>query len=1179
MTSSSDTFYKLALISLVGLLFLAPIIGIGGVSALENTEYYSTTITYTDNTGSVSEVEFVPQNTGNTVTTTGNNGDFTIDTDNIIARSETPRPTQTVEVRDTSDGSVLTTFTIEEASLNTTLDPNPIDKADSTSTTFTVNADYNYTYDVVLGGPDLTAQEFSNLSSEITINGSNEAEISNVNGSKTITLDVSSLNAGDYQIASQVEETPTTTNDTLTVQDTPSEQLTVQTVKNVEGGTEPIENAEVTVDGETKTTGQNGEVTFSKTINREYTITSDALGYLETSQTIQFDGASTEVVTLPRNPEEPNIVLNQGDSAFVWQGQIVGAEGDELANLSSDENVRLETSEEDFIQEYEVVNGNQVIINTDDISTGDYQLRAGGEVFASFELEEQTLSINFEDDNVLNEGVNTTVDSTIESNRNRFTATVESENLSNNQLVSIIEGAQIQTDSEGEEYVILNLQNEESVEYNFSDVQSGSYTFTYDVQDTTASTQEVITVTGLEDNQPSFQSQMYTGIYTGTTDINVNMPSGVQQIEVDISDKVGSYEATVVIENQRPSNAADVTLEMNTLFAGNDYKGQTFTVEAEAQGENSGDSEDNEDSDNSEDNEDDEEENQPSVSIVNVTETETPDDRPLDPTNYLLTLRSSDGDEADLAGLSLSELDVSAETYIVPQTVTLQDLRTEEVEEELNSGEVVTVTKEIEDPFYTIEDVVTQGNTISDQDRVYVVFENTGLEQFLNREEFGGSIDSLETGDFNEGSEVAEQLGIYVTVTGENPRPNRADVDLDITELEYISSEEKNYFAFGFDPEDLEDVDSVSSPYNLELTVDERNPAIREEQIPGTNIPVSEPQTSETQIVVEESDTSFQYDTFFVEPEQELTAQANTNLATNTELTMVARNDSLGFPYLEEKDLTVPEEQTISGTFTLGEPDIGEEFTLFFEELGRSGGPSATIEVVEDAEAAREEARGGDEEDGEGEEPTEPTTRDVSVELLDSQTGQRVQGFVSYNDQTVSTQRGTLTLPVEQDLELTTRTQEEYVDVTVTEFIETDQNTVSIEIEPSNPEFISTVSVVDESGSVVNGANVSITEESTNPRTFSGTTGLAGNYQFNTSASTYTISASAEGYDVTEQTVQLSEENTDVTVTLTEEQVDQGPDDDDEEEAPGQPGFGPLTVLVALVALAISVHRDNRQNE
>ena len=1177
---SSNRGYKFSILLLVGLLLVAPILGIGSVTALEDTEYYSSDVTFTPSDDSLTTIEVAPQDSGNTFETgrTQAEESFTIDTDEIIEPTTTnvPRPEQTVEIRNPSTGNVLDKFTVTEASITASLDPASLDKANTTETDLTVDADYNNSYDVILDSPSISASELAGTSDAITVNSSSQAEISDVNGSQTLTLDVSSISTGDYSVNAQVKDTPTELSDplTLSISSTPSEQLTVQAVQNVEGGTEPIENADITVDGETKSADSNGEVTFSKTINREYTITADSLGFSEATQTVQFDGASTEVITLSRDAGESDVLLNEDESAFVWQGQTIGAEGEALANLSSEENVRLETSEGDFIQEYEVVNGNQVLIDTEDIQTGNYRIRAGGDTFATFELAAQTLSVNFEDEAVLNEGVNTTVESTVESNRNRFTATVESQNLSNEELVSIIEGAQLETDSEDNEEVVLQLQNEESIEYNFNEIPSGGYTFTYDVQDTTASTQEAITVSGLEDNQPSFQNRMYNGIYTGTTDIGINMPSGVQEMEVEVSDKVGSYQATVVIENQNPSNAANVTLEMNTLFAGNNYEGQTFSVEAESPDG----SEDSEDSGDSEDSEDDEEENQPSVSIVNVTESETPDDRPLDPTNYLLTLRTSDGDEADLAGLSLSELDVSAETYIVPQTVTLQDLRTEEVEQELENGETVTVTQEIEDPFYTIEDVVTQGNTISDQDRVYVVFENTGLEQFLNREEFGGSIDSLDTGDFNEGSEVAEQLGIYLTVTGENPRPNRPDVDLDITELDYISSEDKNYFAFGFDPAQLEDVDSVSSPYNVTLTVDERNPAIREEPIPGTDIPVSEPQTSETEIVIEEADTSFEYDTYFVEPEQELTAQADTNLAQNTELTMVARNDSLGFPYLEEKDLTVPEEQTVSGTFTLGEPDIGEEFTLFFEELGRSGGPSATIEVVEDAEAAREEARGGDEEDEEAEEPSGPTTRDVSVELLDSQTGQRVQGFVSYNDQTVSTQRGTLILPVEQDLELTTRTQGEYVDVTVTEFIETDQNTVSIELEPSNPEFISTVSVVDESGSVVNGANVSITEDTTNPRTFSGTTGLNGNYQFDTSASTYIITASAEGYEVAEQTVELSEENSDVTVTLTEEQMEQEPDDD-EEEAPGQPGFGPLTVLVALVALVISVHRENRQNE
>jgi len=765
--------------------------------------------------------------------------------------------------------------------------------------------------------------------------------------------------------------------------------------------------------------------------------------------------------------------------------------------------------------------------------------------------------------------VSTTIDSTVESNRNSFTTIVNSESLSNEELVSIIEGAEITTISEEEE-VTVDVQNDSTVEYNFNEISSGTYTFTYDVQDTTTETRESITVTALEDNEPSFNEQMYNGVYTGTTDITLTMPSGVQKTQVEITDKTGSYEATVELQNQRPSNDADVTLKMNTLFAGNNYEGETFKVEAESPeevlDEDSGDS-------NNSDSEDGENEDQPSVQITNVTETETPETRPLDPTNYLLTLRT-EGDESDLAGLALSELDVSAETYVVPQTVTLEDLRTEEVEQELDNGETVTVTQEIEDPFYTIEDVVTEDNSISDQDRVYVVFENTGLEQFLSSEEFGGSIESLDTGDFNEGSDIANQLGIYLTVTGENPRPNKPDVNLDITKLDYISSEDKNYFAFGFDPEQVSELDHVSSPYTVTLTVDDRNPAIREEPIPGTDIPVSEPQTSETEVVIEEANTEFEYDTYFVEPEQELTAQAETNLAQNTDMTMVVRNDSLGFPYLEEEELTIPEEQLLSGTFILGAPEIGEEFTIFFEELGRSAGPSSTVKVVEDAEAAREEARGGDE-DEEDDEPEEPTTQQVTVELLDSQTGQRVQGFVSYNDQTVSTRGEELTLPIEQDIELETNTQDEYVDTTVTEFIESDQESVSIEIEPSNPSFVSTVTVVDENGENVSGANVSITEESTNTRTFSGTTGLTGDYQFSTPASTYNITASADGYEVTEQTTQISQSDRTVTVSLTEEEPET--DNNDEEETPGQPGFGPLTVIVALLALVVSAYRNNIQ--
>jgi hypothetical protein len=718
----------------------------------------------------------------------------------------------------------------------------------------------------------------------------------------------------------------------------------------------------------------------------------------------------------------------------------------------------------------------------------------------------------------------------------------------------------------------VDLQNGSTIEYNFDGISSGQYSFTYDVVDSTAETIDSINVRELEDNNPSFTQQSYTGIYTGTTDIVIDMPSGVESSEVEISDKTGSYVATVEIQNRTPSIGSEVTLSINTLLAGNNYQGSTFSLSVNNSEDSE--SEDSEGGSSSGDSSNEEPE-EADIEITQVTESTTPTDAPLDPTNYLLTLRS-EGEETDLAGLTLREMDLSSETYIVPQTVTLEDLRTEEVEQELDNGETITVTREIEEPFYT-KDIISEGSTIADSDRVYLVFENTGIEQFINSDEFGGSIESLDSGDFNENSELAEQLGIYLTVTAENPRPNEADIELDVTELDYISSEEKNFIAFGFDPNAVDDLDSEIGTYTAELTVDERNPAVREEPIPGTDIPVTEPLTETQEITIEETNTQFEHNTVFVEPQQELEVQGTTNLAQNTELTLVARNDDLSFPYLEQQEVTIPAEGEFSGSFELGEPEVGEDFRIFFSEIGRTG-PHTTVEVVEDAEAAREErdSTGEEEEEDSEDDEEEVATQDVTVELLDSQTGQRVQGFVSFEEQSASTSGDTLTVPTEQEVELTTRTQDAHVDRTVTEFIEPDQDTVSIELDPSNPAFTAGVSVENESGEPVEGASIEVAEQTTNPEVLTGTTGLNGSYQFTTTETSYTITVSAEGYETTEKTTLFTQSESTTTVVLAEEEPEV--DNTDDEEAPGQPGFGPLSVIVALIALVISVYRDDNSN-
>lgn len=780
------------------------------------------------------------------------------------------------------------------------------------------------------------------------------------------------------------------------------------------------------------------------------------------------------------------------DGETYWQGQeLYRSDG-----VSANEVVEIRDSQsDDLVRQIEANSDGEVTFTTDDFAGGYYMEDENNSVLATFEVAQQTLDVSVEDEEVLGQDVegedaNTTF--TLDSERTGYDVIISEESLETETIASIFEDATVSDiDGDGEDEVVLTgVSSTEDVNASFTGVESGDYTFAFDVVDTTASSEALIAVRERGEISADFVDRHVTDQVGDVAEITVDL---TETDEATL--KIGSDESNYIL-NATVTNGDDddsqVTVLYNSYNAGVDAYP---TVDVK------------DDSDS-----------------ITVNSEYTPVDErgQLQPHDYRLELFAGPDDrKTDVGVMSLSERSTDdAQTFVMPGTE--------------------SVTED------ALENATSELSTVAKDDYVVLKFEASGFEGYL---------DASNLSEAN-----ADEHGVYATIELDNPKPNFQSTEIDPGQAEVVEKLDEDTFYLAFNAGEFDEM-NPEDEFKATLHVDDRNPYVDEGE---------EETVSTTFTVAERKAVFFADDTLTttlddrnvekvsVLSEENAVIAADTTVAPGTEVSLVVESRTNAEPFIMYQDSVVGDDNRIITEFDFSDIPAGTEF-----EVRMSGGVSTTAdgEVMHQRDASVS---------------VSDQTLEDGIFTVDSAALSHGGYLAAYIDGEEVGQSETLDEGSHTGVNIDIGELEEDATVEVVVHLEdgaqymtdegepvSDSATVSVPVEPEM--YTLTLEVVDEEGNPIDDANLTLNGELVE----------AGHHEVE--AGSYTLSASADGYEDYDQTVTVEDDQT-VTVEMTEESTE--PSDDEEttdEEAEGTPGFGVVVALFALVGAALLAAR--RQDE
>lgn len=453
-----------------------------------------------------------------------------------------------------------------------------------------------------------------------------------------------------------------------------------------------------------------------------------------------------------------------------------------------------------------------------------------------------------------------------------------------------------------------------------------------------------------------------------------------------------------------------------------------------------------------------------------------------------------------------------------------------------------------EDQITEYEDLenITEDNVVAEGDSLVVGFEVTGVFGAFDQE-------GVSTGDdLAEGSSLDNNRGIYVEILQDDPGPNSQpdEVGLDDADLYYNESDGQVFLVYEVDENNTDY--ELGNDYTAEFVVTDNSDYVEED----------EEETVNTTYEVAQEETSFvglndEEELEFVESDQvEITAE--TNLADGTEDEFVVTLTDSDDPTVDEYEAEV-EDGRLSANVNISELEAGDEFNVDL----RTGDVDETTAVV--LEQMTEYQLSVDVVDDNG---NTVENAEVTVDE-ETQNGSAVSYNLTNGDYVVAVQADGFQTTSEQ---VTIEDGPESTTVTLIETNETE-------------EYVLTVEVVDENGTDVEDAEVTVDGQTEN--------GSQAN--FTLAEGDYNVSVTADGFEDQNLGVTVEEDGT-TTATLTptedddqdqnnnedqdnnEDQNNNQTDDGDDETDDGLDLTligGLVVVLAALGGLALYVARSN----
>ncbi|WP_336345360.1 BGTF surface domain-containing protein [Halalkalicoccus ordinarius] len=483
------------------------------------------------------------------------------------------------------------------------------------------------------------------------------------------------------------------------------------------------------------------------------------------AMSVSFAGAAAAA----HNPQS-EVSIEDGDR--LYQGQTALVQYGDLAEttdgtVDADTTVDLFNEDGDWIREYQISAGadatEELTIDTSDLDADSYTLDGEGENNVTFDLRVQTLSAEFDEEQVV-EGSDAASDVTltIDSERASFQTEVSADGLNGEDLQTIF-GEDVV--SVHDDYVVIEDRGDFSA--NLSELEPGEYEFNFDVADTDASDTATIEVNESSGASAEFDQSTYSEEAGDIVEFTVDMEN-TDSAQVELIEQDDNYNVTLDVNDV--DGDGEVTVYFNTYLAGEDNDAAFDTAD------------DSDDTVNIAVDENDEQ-------LI----TDNTDESRLLPADFDLQLHVGEGDsreEVDVSALFLTEGSIDdVTTGIAPSDAGLDG------------------DSSIED----ITNATSEGNEVAEGDTIVFAFEASGVFGAIDVGQFEDHFNFVleQTNDqYDDGSQLAESDYDLV----EDPENDRFFVILNTDDME---AGEEYELTLEEDGSDYFDADSVNAEFSI----------------------------------------------------------------------------------------------------------------------------------------------------------------------------------------------------------------------------------------------------------------------------------------------------------------------------------------------------------------------------
>ena len=717
--------------------------------------------------------------------------------------------------------------------------------------------------------------------------------------------------------------------------------------------------------GAVTVTGGSGSYTIDNVVDGTYTVEADNGTFSKTEEVTVTDGSAVTGVDFDLGTVSPSYTP---DSDLYYAGQDI-----EVDNLYAGSDYQLrEVTDRDSstgditgsspVEQFAASDSGEYTIDTGDLETGDYFLRGpgiGDEEATEFEVSTQSLSTDFDEDEV-EEGEE--VDLEIDSNRGTYSLNVSASGLDDTEIEAIFEDSgfeSIELDDEDEEVVTLVDVTDGDYAANFTDVDTGEYTFDFEVTDTEAEDSASINVTEAADGEGDIADSVVEqqGDVAAITVELDNTDEGTLVIGNEDDD---GYQANVTVEDD---DDGEVVVLFNTYAAGSGAAADdvVYTEDDDATVSLEGETDLNDILDTG----------TYDISVGPYTDDATRFEDTLDDPDSISSLSIEERSETSLALWRTSE---SVEGDIADELDDEDENATVTLIEGAIEGDLVTETDTLAvDADGTRSDVLVHQFTASGLEGVFESADSAKLgdgdrtDQLYTLLQEGNDYADADSDLANDGDDKLEMV-----LELENPGPNEPSTSIDVNELvndgDISETEFKNTFTVVYDDqtdtyyivanadnlnsaidEDLEDEDE----YEVQLNVQDARLLDLLEEDDEDDFEESFLENSAMFTVAEAEGEFDNEDEIQVAAEDNQSITGTTNVAPGTEIDVRVRSDddaSTSFIQNDE-DIVVSTNGTFEANFDFSETAVNDTFTAEVRQAAFDADSDGTVveEVQEPA--------------------------------------------------------------------------------------------------------------------------------------------------------------------------------------------------------------------------------------